>query len=207
MNKKVLKAMYRNIVSTDCLRPAIQGVHFEEDRCYATDTHMLVIYNEGDSRFVGCTLNLAGETVKGNYPDVDRVIPKEMPYDALPINMTQLYKAMQWHLRQEKSTRDDKVAFGDYVVNIDYLVKTLGVFFEAGELAVTNLYLNDKNRPCKLLSPSVSAIVMPVNGDNADIDGVRYTDCFAVLSYETLINNYAFNGWKPTKKVEELSWL
>lgn len=207
MNKKVLKAMYRNIVTSDFLRPTLQGVHFEENRCYATDTHMLVIYNEGDSRFMGCTLNLAGESLKGTYPDVDRVVPKTMPYEALPINVTQLYKALQWHLRQEKSTREDKVAFGEYIVTIDYLAKTLAVFNEAGELALTQIYLNEVGRPCKLISPSLSAIIMPVNGEGVNIDGDREAYEFAVLSYETLINNYAFNGWKPTKKAESLSWL
>ena len=44
MNKKIVKALFSYAVSKEQIRPIMQGVHFEEDVCVATDTHVLVVY-------------------------------------------------------------------------------------------------------------------------------------------------------------------
>ena len=40
MNKKVIKAMYDYIVSKEEKNPVLTGVHFERERCYASDTRL-----------------------------------------------------------------------------------------------------------------------------------------------------------------------
>ena len=92
MNKKVIKAMYDYIVSKDHIRPILMGVHFEKERCYATDTHILAVYKYGSEKFDGQTVSVNGEKIKGNYPAIDRIIPKKLinaerlrPQHSLPL--------------------------------------------------------------------------------------------------------------------------
>lgn len=207
MDKKVLKQMYADIVSREPIRPVILGIHFEEDACVATDTHVLVVYKQGSKNLAGRTINSEGEDCKGTYPNWQRVIPAEMPGEPLPINLTQLYKALKWHRQQPDSHRGDMIAFDDCVMSVDYLYRVLNVYMVAGELPLCKFYLNEVTRPAKLESPNLTAIVMPVSGGNYEIDGERENEGIAILSYETIINNYAFNSWKKTEKPMELAWI
>ena len=54
----------------------MQGVFFDKDCCVATDTRVLVIYNETKTELVGNTYLSTGEVIKGEFPDYNRVIPK-----------------------------------------------------------------------------------------------------------------------------------
>lgn len=207
MDKKILKAMYASAVSRDSLRPVMQGVHFESERCYASDTHILVVYNQGSPNHDGKTLTIEGEDIKGNYPAIDRVIPQDMPNEPLMLNLRQLHKALKWHKVQPYSHQEDKIAFGSVILNIEYLCNLLNVIDAANELSSTLVYLNEQSRPSKFLSPSITAIIMPFWADGADIDGKREQDCPAILSYETIINDYAYNSWRKPVKQEEFAWL
>lgn len=199
--------MFTDVVGRDSYRPMLMGVHFEEDCCIATDTHMLVVYNQGNANLSGKTITVDGQECKGKYPDWKRVIPSEMPYEALPINLAQLHKALKWHKQQLDSNKDDKVAFDNNVLSIDYLTKILNIYAVAEEISVCQFYINEQGRPAKFISPSLTAILMPATGDNVEIDAERQPDCALVLSYETIINNYAFNNWKKAAKQEELAWI
>ena len=42
MEKKIVQALFANICAKDELRPIMNGVHFESERCYASDGHVLV---------------------------------------------------------------------------------------------------------------------------------------------------------------------
>ena len=53
MEKKIMKAMYSSIVSKDPIRPIMTGVFFDQNCCVATDTHMLVVFNHTNPKFVG----------------------------------------------------------------------------------------------------------------------------------------------------------
>ena len=76
MDKKILKAIYANVVAKDDLRPVMNGVCFEEERCYGSDGHLLVIYNHGNKQFAGKIVAQNGEIIDGKYPNIDGVIPK-----------------------------------------------------------------------------------------------------------------------------------
>ncbi len=207
MDKKVLKQMYADIVSKDFIRPMMTGIHFEEEECVASDTHVLVVYKQGSKNLAGKTLNAEGEECKGLYPNWKRVIPAEMPHDALPINLSQLHKALKWHRQQPTSNKGDMVAFDENIISVDYLYRVLNIYVAAGELPLCKFYLNGKDRPAKLESPSLTSIVMPVHNGTMEIDAEREPDMPCILSYETLINNYAFNSWKKIEKPMELTWI
>lgn len=207
MDKKVLKQIYADIVSRDPVRPMMTGIHFGEEECVASDTHVLVVYKQGSKNLAGKTLNAEGEECKGVYPNWKRVIPNEMPFEALPINLTQLYKALKWHRQQQESHKGDMVAFDENVISIDYLFRVLNVYMVAGELPLCKLYLNQVARPIKLESPTLTSIIMPVQGGSLVVDAEREPECSAILSYETIINNYAFNNWKKVEKPMELAWI
>lgn len=208
MEKKIVNQMFADIVSKDNLRPTMMGIHFEDERCYATDTHILAVYHQSDSRFAGKTLSVEGEEIKGPYPNVDRVIPTEMPEAPLDINLNQLYKALKWHKRQKSSNADDAISFGEVHLNIGYLYKLFNLISVAGELSQCKFTLNAVGRPCMVTSPSITAMIMPVQYQDEVVDNERlWEGDRAILSYETVINNYAFNGWKPEAKKEKLAWL
>lgn len=79
MNKKVIKAMYDYIVSKEEKNPVLTGVHFERERCYASDTRLLAIYNFGSEKHADQTIGVNGEPIKGKYPAVDRIFPRNFP--------------------------------------------------------------------------------------------------------------------------------
>lgn len=208
MEKKIVSQMFADIVGKDFIRPLMMGIHFEEERCYASDTHVLAVYHQSDSRFAGKTIGKDGQEIKGKYPNIDRVIPTEMPEAPLDINLQQLYKALKWHKRQKNNTPNDAIAFGEVVLNINYLFKLFNLISVAGELSQCQFTLNAVGRPCMVTSPSITAIIMPVHYEDRIVDNEKEWDGdMSILSYETVINNYAFNGWKPEVKEEKLAWL
>ena len=91
MDKKIIKAMFDNICAKDELRPIMNGIHFEESRCYASDGHILIIYNEGVPRLKDKTILLEGMEIDGRYPNVDSVLPsKNAKYTEMQIDVEQL---------------------------------------------------------------------------------------------------------------------
>ena len=207
MDKKILRAMFKNIAEPgEPIRPNLIGVHFEAERCYATDTHMLVIYNRGNEKFAGQTVAFNGDILKGKYPDVDRVVPASMPAEALPIDIQQLNRALKWHLAQP-ATKDDIIALGGLGLFMRYLRNILAVFEAANEVAQVEMSLNDPGRPSKLVSESLTAIIMPVNIDEERVDSPRVEGELSVISYESLINDYARNSWRKKEAATEMGWL
>lgn len=80
MDKKVIQALFTNICAKDELRSLPDGVHFESERCYATDGKVLVIYGEGKPELDGKTVHQDGTVIEGRYPNVDAVFPSEENY-------------------------------------------------------------------------------------------------------------------------------
>ncbi len=199
--------MFTDVVGRDSYRPALMGIHFEDDCCVATDTYILVVYNQGSTNFAGKTIDVNGEECKGKFPEWKRVLPNQMSGAPVSINLCQLHKALKWHKRQADSQKDDKVAFGHLFLSVDLLIRLMNVFVAAGELCQCKFYLNEPTRPAIFESPSLTAIIMPNAEDNIEVDGERIPDTAAVFSYETIINNYAFNSWKKAEKPAELAWV
>ena len=77
MEKKIMKAMYSSIVSKDPIRPIMTGVFFDQNCCVATDTHMLVVFNHTNPKFVGKVMSANGEEIPGKFPDYNRVFPSK----------------------------------------------------------------------------------------------------------------------------------
>ena len=121
MDKQIIKALY-GVASKDNVNPILNGVHFEEQRCYATDTHLLVIYNEGSEKHAGKTLSIKGEEIKGQYPPVDKVIPKKLT-NPLTLDFGQLQRACAWWGKQSDHHIEDKVVLRSTCLNIAYLQK------------------------------------------------------------------------------------
>lgn len=208
MNKKVLKAMYSDICSKDLFRLQMTGVHFEEEECVASDTHILAVYRQGSKRYATKTISIDGVEINGNYPDYKRVLPKEMARGPLPIDLNQLLKATQWHRRQPANHTDDTIVIDNSAFRVANVAKVLNLINIAGELGEAKFYLGDDgSRPCKIESPSITAIIMPVSFIPASVDAPREAECMAFVSYETVVNNYAFNSWRKPEPKEEMSWL
>lgn len=209
MDKKIIKTMFDDIASRDDLRPLLKGVHFEAERCYASDTHVLIIYSEGSEKLAGQTVSREGELIKGKFPCVDKVIPEEYAYGECTIDLPQLLKALQWHNKQSDANADDVIAIGDGAFNMGQLRRLLNIFAVAGELDKATFYLNDGSRASKVTSPSLLGVVMPYGVDPKDIDKPReYESEKATFSYETVVNNYVFNSWrKEAEKNCPFSWL
>lgn len=209
MDKKIVKAMYTNIVSKDNQSPVLNGVHFEKDRCYATDTKILVVYHKGSSNFDGKTLDLSGTELNGRFPNVDSVMPKT---DALNkfgarIDLEQLQKACNWHLRLPESTKNDGVVIEDVCYNLECLQKILNVFQAASELKTATMLKTEKQKPTVIKGKSLEAIIMPMQYSETSVDAERQPEGSAVHSYENFINTFVFEGWKKQPVATEMSWL
>lgn len=206
MNKKIVKAMFSYAVSKEEIRPMMRGVHFTEDVCVASDTHILVVYKETNPKHVGRTILEDGEDAKGKYPDYKRVIPKKggMP---VSLNWSQLYRAAKWFKKQPDYNPQDSIAVGDCCVTINYIVNVLEVFNTAGDLGSIHASTFSPDRPMLLESEQLTAIVMPIVSNPEDVDLPR-VDCERItLSYANLINTFAIESSKPKEKVEEMAWL
>lgn len=209
MDKKIVKAMYTNIVGKEEVPPIMKGVHFEKGRCYATDSHILVVYKEGNSKLDGKTIDLSGTELSGRYPNIDSVIPKDTSLQKFGsrIDLEQMQKACSWHLRQAGSTKNDAVVIEGICYNINLLNKVLNVFFAANELKNATMHKNDKTRPSVIKSKNIDAVIMPVTYSESSVDEERKPEGSVIRSYENFINTYVFEGWKKAPVVAELSWL
>lgn len=209
MNKNVVKAMYECCISKDATHQNLMGVHFEKERCYATDTCILAVYNCGSEKFDGKTIDVNGEPVKGKFPPVDRVIPKKL-VNPLSVDFRQLRSACSWWTRQSAHHVDDRVMLGGTALNIRYLSRLLYLFHITAELGSLTFYLNDNSaRPVVAVSESLIVLLMPWQvKDESEIDEERNDGCSCTVSYANLINTYAIESNRPKeKKAEPMSWL
>lgn len=210
MDKKVIKAMYDYIASKEKeIYPNLMGVHFEKDRCYATDTHLLAVYNFGNEKFAGKTVDINGEPIKGTFPAVDRVIPKKL-VNPISVDFRQLKAASSWWTNQSAHHADDQVILGGSALNIRFISRMLYLFSLTGELGSITLYLNtDSSRPVLAVSESLTVLLMPCKvEDESKIDDERIEGTYSVVSYANFINTYAIESNRPKpKKSEPMSWL
>lgn len=197
--------MYSQAVSTDPYRRLLMGVHFEKERCYASNTHILVIYNEGSEAHAGKTISADGKVIDGKFPDVDRVVPSHKK--KVSIDLNQLYRACQWYLRSDFSTRDDNVLINDVSLRIDQLVRLLSVFNQGKALGSIQMFVGDPARPALFKNNMFTGIIMPCNADLGLVDIEPAPECPRTISYTNLINTFAFEGWKKKPAKEQLSWL
>ena len=208
MDKKIIKALY-GVVSKDGIYPYLGGVHFEKDRCVATDTRVLVVYHEGSEKHQGKTLSITGEQVKGKFPDVKRVIPKKLA-NPVTLDFGQLQRACVWWGRQSEHNIEDKVIIKGTCLNIAYLQKLLSFFVLTCETRTMKFYINtDNSRPVVGVSDTFTAVLMPCQYNEEDIDEPRVEPTSpVVVSYENLINTFALESSKPKeKKPAEMDWL
>lgn len=206
MNKKIIKAMFSYAVSKDDTRPFMKGVHFVEDVCVASDTHVLVVYNETKPDLVGKTMLPTGEEAKGKYPDFKRVVPKKSG-KPVSVDWKQVYNALKWYKRQPDFNTNDKVCIGGCHLTMVYLLNLLEVYKAAEDLFFISASTYEPTRPMLLKSEQLTSIIMPCQPEEDRIDMVRQ-DCESiVMSYENFILTYATESNKPKEVVEEMAWL
>lgn len=206
MNKKIVKAMFSYAVSKEQVRPLMQGVHFEEDVCVASDTHVLVVYKASNPALAGKTKLEDGTDIKGTFPPFKRVIPKKA---GTPVNYnwSQVYKAIKWFKKQEGYNPQDKLAVGEAQVTMEILLSALEVFNAAGDLSLIKSSEFGPSRPILLESDQLTAIAMPCEANPEKVDLER-VDCESVIvSYANLINTYAIESAKPKEVKVEMAWL
>lgn len=207
MDKKIIKSMFDNICAKDILRPIMNGVHFEENRCYASDGHVLVIYNEGSERLKGKTMLQDGEETQGIYPKVDSVLPKEKEeHTELIIDVEQLKNACQWHQRQLSFSNMARVI----IEGVGFSVNTMLRFLKTISLFGTEqkFLMYGKMKSTMVVGENFKGLIMPMEYDESQIDMKSdITGECLVYSYENFINEYVFNAWKEDKKPKPLSWL
>ncbi len=206
MNKKIIKAMFSYAVSKDDVRPLMKGVHFAEDVCVASDTHVLVVYNVTKAELIGKTVLPDGEELKRKYPDFKRVMPKKA---GKPVNVDwkQVYNALKWYKRQPDFNANDRVCIGGCHLTMAYLLNLLEVYKIAGDLFFIRASTSDPARPMLLESEQLRSIIMPCAPEDDKVDMVR-TECESiVMSYENFILTYATESSKPKEVVEEMAWL
>lgn len=208
MDKNIVKALFKEIASKDPIRQTLMGVHFDEKRCYATDTHILVVYNDSDARFVGKTISSEGSELPGRYPDVNRVIPKECS-NLFRGSLPQLYRACCWWTKQSNSNKEDQVVIDGHQYVISTLKRLLSMYSVSGELQTAKMYLNEPTRPAMVVSELLTSIQMPCNPSPVEkIDDVRTYEEPVVVSYANLINTYAIESSKPKESAPaSFGWL
>lgn len=208
MNKKVIKALFTNIVSTDPLRSIMQGVHFEKERCYASDGHILVIYNEGSETLDGKTMSAVGEVINGRYPNVDSVFPaKSDKGEVLTIDFVQLKNACAYHIKQLSATQNDIVVIGGIGYNIRSLLRLLNTIMLVGNPRNIKFHTYSPKRATTVESDAMIGLIMPTlyKADEVDEFDMNFEDT-KTISYENFINNFVFNGWRKPKPKEEFVW-
>lgn len=211
MDKTIVKALFKEIACKDPVRTTLMGVHFEENRCYATDTHILVVYNESDPRFAGKTLSIEGKEIVGKYPNIDRVIPKDLS-NLFRGDLGQLYRACCWWCKQSDSHKDDQIVIDGHQYVISTLRRMLSMFAITSELGTAKMYLNaaeGANRPAVVMSDTFTSIQMPCNNSLEEkVDDVRSYEEYVVISYANFINTYAIESTKPKDvKPSSFDWL
>lgn len=206
MNKKIVKALFSYAVSKDDIRPILQGVHFEEDVCVASDTQVLVVYKASNPTLAGKTKLEDGTDIKGTFPPFKRVIPKKA---GIPVNYnwSQVYKAIKWFKKQEGHHPNDRLAVDNCHVAMSILLNALEVFNAAGDLSIMKVWVIDPARPILLESDQLTAIVMPCQSEPEKVDLEREDCASVIVSYANLINTYAIESAKPKEAKVEMAWL
>lgn len=207
MDKKIIKAMFDNICAKDELRPIMNGIHFEESRCYASDGHILIIYNEGVPRLKDKTILLEGMEIDGRYPNVDSVLPsKNAKYTEMQIDVEQLKNACIWHIKKPSAMDVDRVVICDVGLNVNTLLRFLKTVSLFGKEQTFCFY--DKLKSVLVEGENFKGIIMPMEYNEKDIDAEsEFNETCTVYSYENFINDYVFNSWKDEVPKKVLSWL
>lgn len=210
MDKKVINALFKYAAGKDDIRPALVGVHFEKNRCYATDGHVLCIYNKGgDDRFAGKTIAENGETIECVYPKVDSVFPSDKDeHQNDEIDAVQLQKACQWQIHQLTSNENDVVVINDVGYNIRLLNRLLTIIESVEHQPKLKFEIYGTLRPVVVKSKDMKSIIMPAKyvSDSIDLKRGAIGEVM-IYSYENFINDYVFNSWKKPETKKALDWL
>lgn len=207
MDKKIIKAMFDNICTKDGLRPIMNGIHFEEKRCYASDGHVLVIYNESVPKLIDKTMLPEGMEQDGRYPNVDSVFPSEkMEHTDLSLDVEQLKNACIWHNKKASASDIDRVVINNVGLNVNTLVRFLKVISLFGKQQTFSFY--GSNKAVMVVGENFKSVIMPMEYDESQVDSTaEFDDTCYVFSYENFINDYVFNSWKDEVQKKPLSWL
>lgn len=207
MDKKIIKSMFDNICAKDVLRPIMNGIHFEENRCYASDGHILIIYNESVPRLKDKTILLEGMEIDGRYPNVDSVLPSENAnHTEMQIDVEQLKNACIWHSKKPSAMDIDRVVICGVGLNVNTLLRFLKTVSLFGKEQTFAFY--DRLKSVLVEGENFKGIIMPMEYNEKDIDAEsEFNETCTVYSYENFINDYVFNSWKDEASKKVLSWL
>lgn len=207
MDKKIIKSMFDNICAKDVLRPIMNGIHFEENRCYASDGHILIIYNESVPRLKDKTILLEGMEIDGRYPNVDSVLPSEnAKHTEMQIDVEQLKNACIWHSKKPSAMDVDRVVICDVGLNVNTLLRFLKTVSLFGKEQTFAFY--DRLKSVLVEGENFKGIIMPMEYNEKDIDAEsEFNETCTVYSYENFINDYVFNSWKDEAPKKVLNWL
>ena len=207
MDKKIIKSMFDNICAKDVLRPIMNGIHFEENRCYASDGHILIIYNESVPRLKDKTILLEGMEIDGRYPNVDSVLPSEnAKHTEMQIDVEQLKNACIWHSKKPSAMDVDRVVICGVGLNVNTLLRFLKTVSLFGKEHTFAFY--DRLKSVLVEGENFKGIIMPMEYNEKDIDAEsEFNETCTVYSYENFINDYVFNSWKDVSPKKVLSWL
>lgn len=207
MDKKIIKSMFDNICAKDVLRPIMNGIHFEENRCYASDGHVLIIYNESVPRLKDKTILLEGMEIDGKYPNVDSVFPSEnAKHTEMQIDVEQLKNACIWHSKKPSAMDVDRVVICGVGLNVNTLLRFLKTVSLFGK--EQTFYFYDRLKSVLVDGENFKGIIMPMEYNEKDIDAEsEFNETCTVYSYENFINDYVFNSWKDEAPKKVLSWL
>lgn len=207
MNKKVIKALFANVCSKDETRKIMNGVHFEQERMYATDGRLLVIFNEGSKELDGKTMSVEGEEIMGVFPKVDSVFPsKENRGQEFTLDVIQLKNACAYHLKQLSATQHDKVVINGVGYNVQVLFHLLSTITTVGDPKNVKFYNKGPEFATVVISDQMKSLIMPARFEEDAIDYIPTDfDDVKTFSYENFINDYVFNSWKKKPK-QELAW-
>lgn len=207
MDKKIIKSMFDNICAKDVLRPIMNGIHFEENRCYASDGHILIIYNESVPRLKDKTILLEGMEIDGRYPNVDSVLPSEnAKHTEMQIDVEQLKNACIWHSKKPSAMDVDRVVICSVGLNVNTLLRFLKTVSLFGKEQTFAFY--DRLKSVLVEGENFKGIIMPMEYNEKDIDAnSEFNETCTVYSYENFINDYVFNSWKDEAPKKVLNWL
>lgn len=207
MDKKIIKSMFDNICAKDVLRPIMNGIHFEENRCYASDGHILIIYNESVPRLKDKTILLEGMEIDGRYPNVDSVLPSEnAKHTEIQIDVEQLKNACIWHSKKPSAMDVDRVVICGVGLNVNTLLRFLKTVSLFGKEQTFAFY--DRLKSVLVEGENFKGIIMPMEYNEKDIDAEsEFNETCTVYSYENFINDYVFNSWKDEASKKVLNWL
>lgn len=207
MDKKIIKSMFDNICAKDELRLIMNGIHFEESRCYASDGHVLIIYNESVPRLKDKTILLEGMEIDGKYPNVDSVFPSEnAKHTEMQIDVEQLKNACIWHSKKPSAMDVDRVVICGVGLNVSTLLRFLKTVSLFGKEQTFAFY--DRLKSVLVEGENFKGIIMPMEYNEKDIDAEsEFNETCTVYSYENFINDYVFNSWKDEAPKKVLSWL